>query len=485
MTILDLAMKCWDWEIFNTVVTADMYAVSDCGPIFGPVTDFKIERNIDLDLILTTTSSANSASTAVKRAAGEVYQSDGKVELKGRTGGQAVALGVDPLTHSKTWGSRKEQASTVEQSSISSLEWTSHNAAAPDYIIEWVGNMASFIWPDSDDRLKDGEDRRVLKGSRREIILSAPIDSGQHSRSCVHLIIESIEIFVGESKAKPEHVTKPGFILYVGTPDEETRAKIRNCLSFCLGTYLLYLGNTKFDSKWLPVEFVAKSGHALVNEAKNLTGYPPAPLHLKWENAISADLLEGMVASLYKIYDAYELQSTFWSYWHAMAAPLHMKAIHFGAAIESLQSKFLKITPAVRPSIVDDSDGWAALHKEISSSITAAILPDETKELLINKVKNLNSAPQSIMTERFFAALKLEIGTLEKSVWKNRNRAAHGGKTTEDNAISTIRENKVLRIMMNRILFALGGGSDLYYDYYTLGRPSRMLTKSIPDDRMT
>src|SRR5690606_22480031 len=115
---------------------------------------------------------------------------------------------------------------------------------------------------------------------------------------CVHLGVEGLELFVGESKAKPEHVTKPGFILYLGTPDEETRAKIRNCLSFCLGAFLLYLGHTKFDSEWRPVAFVAKSGHALVNEAQDLSGHLPAPLHLKWENAISAELLEGMVSSL-------------------------------------------------------------------------------------------------------------------------------------------------------------------------------------------
>ncbi|MFC4298382.1 hypothetical protein ACFO0J_10055 [Castellaniella hirudinis] len=475
-------MKHWDWEIFNTVVTADMYTVSDCGPVFGPVMDFKIERDTDLNLILTTTSSTNSTSTAIKRMAGEVYQADAKVELISHTGNHAVALGVDPYKHIKTWGDRREQGSTVEQSSINSLEWTSHNAVAPAYIIDWVGNMASFIWPDSDNIFKEGEERRTLKSARKEIIFSTPIDSDQYSRSCTHLIIDDIEIFVGASRTKPDHVKNPGFILYIGTPNEETRGKIRNCLSFFLGNYLLYLGNTKFDSEWRPVKFLAKSGPALAKEVDNLRGYPPAPLHLKAENAISANLLEEMVSSLYKIYDTYELQSAFWGYWHAMAAPLHMKAVHFGAAIESLQSKFLKNTPAVRRSIIDNANIWTTLQKKISATITATDLHEDAKKILINKVINLNSAPQSVMTERFFSALDLEIGTLEKSVWKNRNRAAHGGTTTGNDVISTIRENKVLRIMMCRILLALGGATDLYYDYYTLGRPRRLLAKSIPDD---
>lgn len=476
-------MKYWDWEFFDTAITADMYSVIDCGPLFGPVTDFKLERNDELDLILVTTSSANSTSNAVERVAGEVYQTDAEVKLESRTS-HAVALGVTPRGHTKTWGAQNKQATTKERASIESLEWTSKDAPEPDYIIEWVGNMDSFIWPDFDDRTKDGEERRVLKSPKREITLSAPIKSGQHSRSCAHLVVEGIELFVGESKAKPEHVVKPGFILYVGTPDEETRAKIRNCLSFCLGTYLLYLGNTKFDSEWSPVAFIAKSGHALVKEAPDLSGYLPSPLSLKWENAIAPELLERMVSSLYKIYDAYELRSTFWSYWHAMAAPLHMRAVHFGAAIESLQSKFLKKTPEVHRLIVEDTECWSKLHDQISARITEAALTDDAKTLLISKAKNLNYAPQSIVMERFFASLKLKIGKLEKSAWSNRNHAAHGGRTTDSNVTKMIRENKVLHIMMNRILLALGGGADHYYDYYTLGRPTRVIIQSIPDDKV-
>jgi hypothetical protein len=75
------------------------------------------------------------------------------------------------------------------------------------------------------------------------------------------------------------------------------------------------------------------------------------------------------------------------------------------------------------------------------------------------------------------------MGPLEREVWRNRNRAAHGGGADSETGLRLIRENKVLHIMMNRILLALAGGGPQYYDYYNLGRPTVPLAKAINDDR--
>lgn len=271
--------------------------------------------------------------------------------------------------------------------------------------------------------------------------------------------------------------------MYLGKPTEEERAKVRDCLSFCLGSYLLYLGNTEFDSEWHPVAFEARSGHALVQDAPQLQHWQPSPLGVKWDREITSEVLGSMLSSLYKIYDVYDLQSSLWGYWHAIAAPVHMAAVHFGAAIESLQNTFMKYESGARNTIVEDKQSWENLCKELTACIESSDLPNSEKNLLRNKVNNLNFAPQMLVIERFFEALGLELGNLERRVWANRNRAAHGGSAKEDIASQLIRENKVLQIMMNRILIALSGEStSYYYDYYTLGRQIRSLADSIPDE---
>jgi hypothetical protein len=191
-----------------------------------------------------------------------------------------------------------------------------------------------------------------------------------------------------------------------------------------------------------------------------------------------------MASSLYKIYDTYQLGSIFWSYWHAFAAPVHMAAVHYGSTIESLQKAFVKASgSAAFSQIVQDKKVWQTLNKNIVACIKDSSLSDADKLMLTNKMQNINSAPQSVIIEKFFSTLGLEIGSIEKTVWKNRNRAAHGGGANADNHLRLIRENNVLLIMVNRILLKLGDGSDFYYDYYSLGRPTIRLTGQIQDDQ--
>jgi hypothetical protein len=479
-------MSYWDWEFFEAEVKSDFFVVTDHGPLFGPVTNFKIERNKALDLVLETTSARDSTSNDVELPAGTVYTPSAEVKLESCFGSTAVATGVIPRSYARTSPSNSTPGVTKQTSSIHSLQWTRQGSYEPCYIIEWVENMSgSFIWPHSDVVTESGEERRKLHSSEREIVLSRPIDSREFGRSCVHLVIDGLELFVGKSRVKMEHITNPGFILYVGVPNEGTRSKIRDCLSFCLGNFLVYLGDTSFDFEWHPVTFSAKSGHTLIKDAPKLSGWQPAPLGLRYEFEITPELLGRMVSSLFRIYDSYCLQSIFWSYWHALAAPVHMAAAHYGSTIEGLQKAFIKASgSAAINKIVEDKQVWKDLRGEISACINEANLSDDAKKILINKVQNLNIAPQSVSMVRFFNALSLKIGTIENEVWRNRNHAAHGGNANQDNALNLIKGNKVLLIIVHRILLALGNGGDFYYDYYSLGRPTIRLTEPIQDHRL-
>jgi hypothetical protein len=127
-----------------------------------------------------------------------------------------------------------------------------------------------------------------------------------------------------------------------------------------------------------------------------------------------------------------------------------------------LQQTFFKTSvSSVDRTIVGNEEAWKNLLKTISADIADANLTDEAKRMLVKKTQSLNFASQSVITERFFGALGLDIGALERAVWANRNRAAHGGNADSSNDSRLIRKNKVPLIMMNRILLALGGGGDL------------------------
>jgi len=476
-------MDFWSWEFFSNEMKSG-YSVQDFGPLHGAVKRFEIYRDDSLQLLLKTTSNFDQGKSRQPLRDGVVFTPTAEVKFQGLAGSSAVASGVVPVKNTVQYSVDLGVSQIEEISLIHELVWVSPASIAPHYILEWVGNLSGpFVWPHSEDFSEEGVLRKKMRSEFGEVEFSAPMSSSKYRRTCVHLRFAGFDLFVGEADASPQYVNKPGYILYRGAPSEAVRSKIRDCLSFCFGNYLIYLGNTVFDDSSMPISFSAKSGHALINEASNLSGARPAPLGSKYKFEIDAAVLSRMMGCLLEVYDVFELQRAFWGYWHALAAPVHMTAAHFGGVIELIQRAYVKnSTSSMAKGVVTDKSEWKVLLKKIQGSISEANINDEQKRILGNKVLNLNSLPQGIAMERFFSELGLGMGSLEKEAWVNRNRAAHGSGNSDD-GIRLIRENKVLHVMVNRILLAIANMGGVYIDYYTLGHPNRPLAEPVIDDR--
>lgn len=485
-------MDYQEWEFFESEIDRRHFFVADTGPLFGPISSFDIKRDEQLQIVLTTVSEGGSQKAEGNQKINAVEIIDGEVIFQDRySDAKVVAKGVAPGGFRTKYigpSTNNPATSTTEQNSrISTLHWTSHKGSeGAAYTIEWLENLSGkHIWPHSDHTEETIVKEREIGKGEEAIIIRSENPSTIHSNSCARIVIDDLTFIIGESRKKHAHIKNPGFILYLGIPDEETRMKVRGCLSFLLGDYLLYLGWTCFDLQWKPVSFCAVSAHALVDEATRISGRPPTPLGMTYQREIDPSILSKMVTSLLKIHDEYELRAVFWNYWHAKAAPVHMAAAHFGAAIEALQRAYFKKNGVDGSSrIVNDNNAWQTLSEQIAQCITNANLTAEEKRLLTNKARQLNSAPQSVASERFFDSLSLKIGALEKQAWGNRNRAAHGSHVPADRVAQLIRENKILMTLVHRILLSLSNASHLYYDYYTLGftKPTTQhLIHALPD----
>jgi hypothetical protein len=252
--------------------------------------------------------------------------------------------------------------------------------------------------------------------------------------------------------------------------------------------FILYravsIGHTGFTDQWAINCMEAVSPSTLGGAATKLVSMPPAPLDCKYQWGIAPALLQRIVVSIFDHYDRYRLRSVLWGYWHGVAAPAHMVAVHFAATVEGLQSAFFEIESAPSKKLLDEKS-WQTLQKQLFAELDKVEATAELKLILRNKLGELNTAPQSILMERFLATLGIEMGPVEKRAWRNgRNRAAHGGVIERDKFISVIRENKSLMVLANRLILAACRGADHYYDYYTIGSttPIRFLPTPSPDD---
>jgi hypothetical protein len=477
-------VKIWDGEIFDSVVNGPLMAIVDPGPLCAPIKSFKLKRDEERTLVMTTVSDVDSTVDTNKfpqREAGTVRENSDTVTVEGYRH-TVKLIGVNSLgtvtNHRRADGtSRKE-----EQALVSVVESIPDSTVAVHQLMEWVANIDTslYAWPHNFSDDEKIVSTRTFK-KEAEPIVQTEIDKGYSSRSCFELSVGGTELILGlntdhEKKSPPGS----GFILYEGFPSEDQRRKIRECLSFALGRPLVYLGYTLLAADFSLLGFRAVSTHGADRTLYALHTLPPAPVSLRYQNMIDARVVGQVVNALFDKYDELNFRHLSWIYWHAVSAPVHAAPVQFGAAIESVQKAYQALNkPTFNTSLLKPADA-KQLKAEVLAIIEAKNFPEPIKFILRNKAADLNSAPRKLANERFFKSLSLEMGEAEQDAWKRRNDAAHGNETDPNSYRQLIRDIKLLKNVLHRIVLTISAASDYYIDYYSLNFPFRKLQEAVP-----
>ena len=479
-------MTCdWEWESFERVLTIGSFTIVNFGPLWAPIRSFSITRDEKLQLIMETRAEQTATSYATPYPLGTVRVNTDTVTLSNRMGIEMVAGGVQSHGWKTSFYGDPTLCELREECSVHNLKGIINPHQDPKYVIDWLANVDdSFIWPDVSDDETQITKTRSLRGGNNGPVLRAEQKHTGGSRNCAKLSIEGFELYLCTAKsAAAKGVSKPGCILYIGTPPDDFRDKIRRCLSFSLGTYLVYLGCSSFCDNWSLSSFEAISAYSLGGKAFDLPPSPPSPLGTRYEREINPELLSRMVNSLYSHYDALHFGPLSWAYWHAMCATPHIAAVHFGAVIEALQRSYLKANKGVLKTKLVEEKEWERMKAPVASvesSISGLATDDDVKTLIKNKLHDLNTKPPRLITESLLNLLQLELGERERKAWKRRNVAAHGGSDEAKEVVDLVRDIKLLRLRFHRMLLSITKASDLYYDYFSLGHPTRKLTEPVP-----
>jgi hypothetical protein len=185
-----------------------------------------------------------------------------------------------------------------------------------------------------------------------------------------------------------------------------------------------------------------------------------------------------MVKAIYEKYDELNFGVVNWAYWHAVTATPHIAAVHFGAALESLQRAYFSSTAVQGSSKIVDNQVWDTIRASLESSLDTSGLTRETLDTFKNKIRNLNTRSQHSTSKDLVDELGLVLSKREKRAHA-RHASAHGKDDEVD--VEWIRDLKLLRVRFHRILLAMTTGSDEYYDYFTLGNPIRRVEEPVPD----
>jgi hypothetical protein len=212
---------------------------------------------------------------------------------------------------------------------------------------------------------------------------------------------------------------------------------------------------------------------------------PPVPVSSNHANLIDSSIFSKTVNAIFKHYEELNFQHISWIYWHAVYSPIHTNPVQLGAGIEALMNAYRKLEkPQYVTKLLDDKNS-KFLKTEFLKIVEALEIPDKEKNVLKNKAAALNNPPQSILNERFFECLSLEMSDKEKGAWNRRNDAAHGNPTKNGDSVELIRDVKLLKNIFHRIIISITSASSQYIDVYTPRFPIRQLNESVDSNNRT
>jgi hypothetical protein len=476
-------MFFWDWENVESFIDKNYFKISNPGKLLAPIKKFRLKRDSDLQLCLETRSTPLEKFEHEDYPAGTVRENTDTVDLVSITGLNATASGVQILDTRIHNNYHHGTSETTQTCSIDRFKITTKETGNVEFIFEWIANIENrtYLWPDTARNKTITVPTRSFGNNENEVTFEAKSTEEGGGRSCMDITVCGHRVIIGITKTEEiDSSLKPGYILFFGNPEDSTREKIRDGISFILGFPIIYLGYSKFNSDQRLLSLLAISAYSMHGRAFQTHTLPPSPITtLNTQNVMDKEIIERKINAFCENYENYGISSLNWNYWHAVTAPAHMAPAYFGAIIESLQRKYVTAQGSRFNNCIIPKSEYREIKRAILKATEFTELLPRDKKTLIEKLESGNIASQKVRSQRFFEYLGLNMGSAELSAWQRRNDAAHGNDIPNKDYISLIKDTKLLKLMLHRIVLRVINASDTYIDYYSLNFPTRPITSGV------
>ena len=264
-------------------------------------------------------------------------------------------------------------------------------------------------------------DNRTIGEDASSVTMRARGLRDEHSHAALQMEVGGFALFLCAARDVKRRVW-PGYILYQGAPDAETRRRIREVVGFAVGSGFVYLGSTGLTKASELVWTSAVSGNPFGDRILNHPADPPAPVGSPFEHVLEQGQVSRVAAALFDHYDELDFRALSWAYWHAVCAPGHIAAGHFGAAIEAVQEAYLKAHPEKRlGKVIADPKLATKVRDALNDALAGLPLDAEALSALQSKLAHVNQPSGATVSSRLMKELDLELGPGERGAWKRRH----------------------------------------------------------------
>jgi hypothetical protein len=269
-------------------------------------------------------------------------------------------------------------------------------------------------------------------------------------------------------------------------PNEKIRLAISEILSFVLGTKLMKVGETHFDSYNKVSKRIAINPpkDIVVDECKKNASSPIKLDDLNnWFK--SEQVIEEIVTNYLMKINSLNLDDFLWKYWVAGRLPIGTNLPIYASGLECLVDQFLTNNKKI-----------IRCNKKYKSEYKSKVLPiikhldakfpieyDDFKEWIKDRVNDPFNISIGQKIKMFFKDIDFNItsDTIESKAINARNKMVHNTLSYNDDEIKEyIDLTKVYQTLMNRVFLKIIDYSGKYIDYYTIGFPERKIEENIP-----
>lgn len=310
----------------------------------------------------------------------------------------------------------------------------------------------------------------------------APQKQANYSSDTVYIAVEDTGCYISKvsEKYEPDWAAKLsieyrkefGYI-----PDRVTREAVCELAGFLMGRDLKLIGHTSYTKNGQVVRAMAQNPQSVnIRKVCQLPEQEIVPVHIYGDEG---DNFKNMMEQLLPIYLHSPMRAVIHStlplYWSSFILYVDNAIPIIASAVEALQKAWFKMDEHKSKAVYYPKAEFKAVRKQIIDILDDGLPESEYKNVVKNKVDQLNQMSVRDRNEFFFTQLGIEYGNREVTAIQMRNAFAHGDSVAADQTNQMIDSLKILQLIYAKVVLKLLGYEGEYIDWTVQGHPRKRL----------
>lgn len=267
-------------------------------------------------------------------------------------------------------------------------------------------------------------------------------------------------------------------------PSKEIREAVAEIIGFVLGSQMIKIGETHFNSKKNIIRRIAVSPWEdnILLISKN-SAQPP----IDFRNIFDYYKVEKVLNEVTQKYlinrTNLKLDEFMSRYWIALRMPIGLNLPILAIALECLADAYLESNVLPNSITVEEKESYKILIDNVVKDLSQKLKSYTFKDRVLNSLQNPFDLSIGQKIKLFLESISIFLPkqSIENQALRSRNKMTHTSiNTNDEEMIKLIKLSYAYKSLVNRVILIILDFTGGYIDYFTIGYPERDINENIP-----